>query len=428
MNKQSLVDKFLKELNGQELRAIIYSSSALVHQSGWHTEKYFKKYYKSVLSYPIILLMKGDEGILSLPVTKEKEMVKEMFKLFWKSPEEFWDRDKKFKEVSKELDKVYFKMNYNEIKKESEKQLCKNIEMMNEEFWDMNALVFYAIYFDKQVCEELIKELNINISQERLNEIWIKATTPVGISFAKRRELYLLDLILKGEKWEKIAENCQYFDTAYDHVSSVDIVLDKLKREYGNISKSNAKSKILEAKKEVADKNKENEKWINTLSKDEQRLVRFAQYIINLRDERKDFILKMVTALFRCAERFFEELNIPKDLIIYCNAFDLSKGKKNIEKIAEKLKKMKKEGMVLFVHYNGTQEMGIGNYDNEKKRLMEVYSNQNLSQQKGEIKGQIGCSGIIKGRVVLIKSFKEDYKKMQKGENCGRVRRPGFYQ
>ena len=200
MNKQSLVDKFLKELNGQELRAIIYSSSALVHQSGWHTEKYFKKYYKSVLSYPIILLMKGDEGILSLPVTKEKEMVKEMFKLFWKSPEEFWDRDKKFKEVSKELDKVYFKMNYNEIKKESEKQLCKNIEMMNEEFWDMNALVFYAIYFDKQVCEELIKELNINISQERLNEIWIKATTPVGISFAKRRELYLLDLILKGEK------------------------------------------------------------------------------------------------------------------------------------------------------------------------------------------------------------------------------------
>lgn len=42
-----LVSKFIEEIKGQELRALIYSSSALIHQGGWHTKKYFGKQLNS---------------------------------------------------------------------------------------------------------------------------------------------------------------------------------------------------------------------------------------------------------------------------------------------------------------------------------------------------------------------------------------------
>ena len=154
--------------------------------------------------------------------------------------------------------------------------------------------MFFSIYLDREICERVIDKLRANISSESLNEIWSKASTPIGISFEKKRELYLFSLILKKESWESIAEKCQYFGATYNKISSVADIEKELLAKYGKLKKEDAEKLIIAEVQSHKERQKDFDQWLKTFNERREKIAEFIQFAIEIRDARKDYIMKSI--------------------------------------------------------------------------------------------------------------------------------------
>ena len=222
---------------------------------------------------------------------------------------------------------LYRKTNYAFIQKTKNSELYVLIDKIRDLVWDLNTLVKFSIYFDKEMCLETINKTGLKISDHRLNEIWERATTPIALSFEKRRMLHLLTLIRENYAWDVISERCQYFEANYHHVASIVEVTKKLKSTYSNVSKNQALKILQEEHTEVRQRHKDFNQWFKTLTKDEQLVVVYLQKVIELRDERKDDLNKAIVPFYRIAQKTFKEANIPEELIYYYTLDEIIKGK-----------------------------------------------------------------------------------------------------
>jgi len=416
---KNLVSEFFEELSGQELRSPVYDSSMIIQGSGWNTSKYYSKYYKDNHPSPLLLCVKENDGLVYLSFTKEKNLVREVFRDYWKNSGIISEKEKEFERLGKISDKFYKKFSYKYFKTRRFSD-CKNtILQFEENLWNLNALVFFSIYFDKDICRELIHELGIPISDNKLDMLWGQAIVPTSISFEKRRHLYLLQQIIDKKTWEEISENCQYFLTTYARIGELRDVKNYLYKEYTNVTKELAQEVIKKEKNSLLKKKEVYDKWMNTLSEDEQKLVTFLQFVIRFRDERKDFLMKGSTILFRLAEKLFEEANIDKKMIFFWSPEEVDKGLGYLIMNKELLQKRKKDGYCLLIHTNGTRSEEYGTFDKNIKRLSSYHKQQNTFTNmisSTVIKGQTGSRGKITGVVKIINNYKYEKDKLQRGE------------
>ncbi|MFA6462135.1 MAG: PEP-utilizing enzyme [Candidatus Woesearchaeota archaeon] len=406
LSRALLADHFIHEIGKQELRPPIYNSSVLVHQSGWHTERYLNLYYDDRTPYPLLLLMNSKESVIYLSLTKEKNLVKEMFRKYWKDPTFLNKRSNLFFKYATKVDQWYHSWNYKKLNSCQEKEPLSEFKQFLDVTWHMNAIPFFSIYFDKSVAEELISEFKLKIDSERLDYLWEHAQNLPAHSFEKKRRLYLLSLISQGDSWDKIGEKCQYFKTAYDRVYSVSDVQKELKKEYSSISAAKAKEIIEDENKALLPRRRANQEWLNSLSEPERKISYFIQYLIDLRDTRKDYLMKAVTSFYRMGEYLFEKAGLSKDLIMVVSTEELTRGSdffvENKEHIEER-----KNGMSLLVHYNAEQEVEYGPVDDNKQRIDQFYLG---DRNQGELllRGQPASSGMIVGRVRIVKNVEKD--------------------
>lgn len=419
--EEPLAEKFIKEIGNQELRPPVHNSSVLVHQSGWHTKKYFDPYYNDHLPSPILLLARGKGAVLYLSQTKERHLVKDTFRSYWKKPSFLKERLRAFEASAKVIDSSCLKrFSYRSLRENPASAIIEDSKRLEKALWHLNAMVFFSIYFDRKICEELMDELHISISPKRFEEIWKRAIVPVGISFDKRRQLYLLGLIAAGEPWDSIAEKCQYFETAYDRVASLSVVKKKLRAEYGAFAPTKAKKAIEAENRAVEKRQKENASWLKSLAGSERKIVEFTQFVIELRDARKDFIMKPVTAFYRMGERFFDEAGIGHEFIFYVSVQELQKGAGYLEKNKAVIES-RPEGMSLYVDNDNRQEIEFGAAEAERneKIVTRFYHEQQSIHDHASadrIEGQSGSSGKAQGTVKIIRDFQLENKKLKPGE------------
>ncbi|MEK7551910.1 MAG: PEP/pyruvate-binding domain-containing protein [Patescibacteria group bacterium] len=418
LKKKILAEKFIEEIGNQELRPPIYNSSMLVHQSGWNTSKYFGKYYKSQIPSPLFFHTKGSSGVLYASTGKEKDLVSEVFREYWKNESYIHNRYDIFKDLTKKIDDIFFKkLTYSNLSRLAEKQINSIVTELDEVTWSMNAVAFYSIYFDKKICEELVQELGIGISQERLDFIWEKAIVAPGISFEKRRNLYLLELIDQGKSWSEIGELCQYFDTGYDKIFSPTVIEEKLREKYSSYTPQKASSEINLEDLQTEKRLKENKKWLDSLSDSERRIAHFTQFIIELRDERKDFIMKAVTGFYKIAERLFKDAGIQEEFMVFTSIQELKNGTQYLKKHKEEIISRAEKGVVLLVHYNNEQELEYGTVEENEKCVNEFFRSQQVHDLKSnELQGQRGSFGTVKGIARIIKDLYVDRGRLNPGE------------
>lgn len=409
-----LADKFIQQLKEQNLMPPFTNSSVFVQSTGWNTKKYFGKYYADKTPFHLFLIQKKDEAIMFLPIQKFRATAQEFFLKYWKDTTVLNTRLIEYAKLSKEVDELYSKINQDFVKITQNNTLLHLAEKIINNVWNVSALAFFSITFDKDFCLQLLKEANARMSVERINAIWDTAITPVCNSFDTRRLIHLLTLISKNTNRNEIIEKCQYFYSAYHHIASMKETKTNLDKDFEEFDVTTAINKLNELKKEENNREKQHQKFKLTLSEDEHKLVDYIQKIIELRDVRKDVFAKALTVLYRIAQKMFQKARMPEKFIMYSAYTEIFGGINALTKLKHQIIKREK-GFSSLVLYDGTIEFQQGCFDENKKKIDLFYEQQGNIKNVGEIKGQTGCSGKIKGTVCLIRSIKTEGKKFKDG-------------
>jgi len=368
----NLAQKFIQEAGSLELTPPNYNSSIFLQASGWNTEKYFKKYYNNRSPFPVLINVKEGEGVQYWLIGKVKEIAEEVFLKYWESPDILNKIVHQYSKLAHKNDSLYSSLSYVFIERDNPKKINRYLSRMRDVVWSLNALLMFTVYFDKELCRSLLLKLKITPIAIDIDSIWERAADPISYSFSRRREVCFLKLFLKEYSWERLVEECQYFEASYHQALSKNLVQEILKKKYGNLRKSSAKAKLQLIEKRQAIKGKEYKKWLHSLNKDEQKLAVYLQAIMELRDVRKDDIAKFCTAMYRVAEKIFVEARINRELIMYYTYDELLKGPDYLVNHAKEVRERIK-GFTALVHYNGQIEYQTGLFNQTKKKLHDFF-------------------------------------------------------
>lgn len=410
MNRRKLLSEYKKEINNQEMSPANYNSSPFFQLSGWNTSKYFKEYYSDGINFPLVLIANEGEGIMYYSMTKAKVVAEDFFKKYWRDPSVLDEVVDKFDFYAKLIDEMYVQSGDDYMQQNSIDILRETIIKLRDSTWSLNTLVFFSIYFDRAMFIGLVKDLNISISNERLDELWNQAIVPVFESFDKRREVYLADLLNRGLDTEEILERCQYFQANYNRILDYKELKSEIKKDYALIfakNKKQLKEFLDDFYNESKLKKEDFELKLNNLNKEESRIFYYVQEIMELRDVRKDYIAKTLVIAYRVSKKIFAEAALPEKLIYFCTIDEILKGKEYLKRKKNEIEK-RLEGVMFLVKYDGSVGCELGDYALFKKELNTLFLSKINKGKGSSISGQVGYPGRVVAKVRVIKNIYTD--------------------
>lgn len=415
-----LADKYLEKMNGQELYHAIPNFTILAASLNWIAKEYFEPHYNNPLPTLYSGFAKGTESFTRLSATQAKMIAKQVLENYYKNPETLNKLIQKHKYHSDLVEELYSKITFSYVLKQNTDTLIKDLKDMVYNECNTNALGWYSLLFDENMCFEAIKTHDPKITPERFYQIWEKASIPVSDSFEKRNLLYILSLLKENLNWKEIAEKCQYMYAGFHGVANIDEVEKNLREEYEKYQKSSELIQETENKSE-----EEKQKLIknfkelkSTLNKEEEKLVDYMQHVMEKRDRLRDDISKCITIIYRIGNKFFKEAQIPEKYLQYCLYDELRKGPQYLAEHKGEIMK-REEGFGFFSDSEGNVEIEYGNYEENKNKLEQVFLEQQdlvIDENATEIKGQIGSKGNARGKVKIIINLATESDKMQEGD------------
>lgn len=413
-----LAKKFIREIGQQELFPLMYNSAPLVQASGWTCEKYFKNFYKQYSPFPLIVSIKGKNGVMSIPITITRGFTREIFKKHWGGEKVLEKRLTYYKTRQKIASKIYDNLSYNKIEKSGYEYLIKEVGLTKNNVWRMNAAMLFSLSLDKESCWQYLKEVKSKISQKRFEYIWLASSKPLGNSFEIRRRMYILKLLANGAGWTVIAEKCQYFLANYHEVPDLKETRRLLKSEYRKFSsQQSAQIELSKLIKQIEVKRKKFELWLGGLTREEYKLAEFIQQLIDIRDRRKDEMAKSVVVIYRVANKFFREAGLPERLVPFYTLTEMDKGMGYLKKHRNEIIKREK-GFTVYVSTKENYEFQYGQHEKNIALIKKFYLNQNknILNNGNIIKGQSGSSGKARGRVKIVCNLALEKEKFKPGD------------
>ena len=410
-----LARRFLEQIKSQDLYPPLHGVSIFVESSDWGNKKYFEPYYDDKAPFPILTIMKGEKGTSFLPM-QIKNLSSEFFTKYWKNPFILKERIRQYKKENKKLEILYKKLSYKYIKNNSEKIVLKEMKKIVYHFSRANAILCFSIIFDKPFCFDLLKNLKVNISEQRLNELWDKAIIPNFNSFERKQKQKLFRRYLIEKNIDLLTEEFQYFFTGYYNILPFKEAKKKTIKELKNLSKEKTQENLKIYGKELKSKKENYNKWFLTLSPDEKKLVNYVQNVMELRDDRKEPIAMGLTAMYRVAQSIFNKAGIPERYILYSCYPEISNGSKHLQKQKSNILK-RKEGVAVLIGDNGSSLFELDPSEENNRIMLDFYKKQEKVQQKVlKINGNIAYPGKIKGVVKIITNLAVHSKKFRSGD------------
>lgn len=415
LENEKFADKFIKSIKNQELYPQVSNVTNFTPRISGYC---FAGFYKDTTPTPYITIMKeGHDSFVFVPETKFKNTAKEIFNKYWQNPKFIDNHIKKINECIKSISNIYLFYNYKKIVNMPVGKLLKVAEKAINTNRQLNTLIWFVIYFDRELCSGLLKDNHINISKNRLEEIWEKGTVPFFSSFEKVRQLNVLQLINKQMNWRDIAERCQFYFANYNSIANLEFSKRELQKQYGRYSLKEARDLLKKESEDKIIKYKDYKKWFKTLSRNEKKLVIYLQNIIKIRDIRKDAVSQALAIVYRISERVFDKAKIDKKLIKYCAGDEILRGLEYLKDNKRNLEKRRSGiSMMFFVDSDKPAEFEYGTYEETKTKLEKYYRDKQstVAINQNEIRGQIACPGKVIGIVKVVNDIKK-IKNFKKG-------------
>lgn len=404
ISKTTLADKWIIHNSGQRMLTPVHNVTVFVGGAALFTPNY-KPYYKNPTGAVGLLTMKGQEGIAFFSETTFISLVREMFGEYWKDAKILKKRAKQFDKFKKIIDQIYSKITYNYVDSTPINNLLRDVEKITVASRHLNTLSWFSILFDQALCEKFLEEFGVDISRQRLKEIWSRGVTPAFESFDKARRAYLLKLVTQKISWKEIAESCQYFYANYNRIFNLNEAQKDLEANYGRLLPTQATNLLEKEQQEKFTRQADYKKWLKTLNRNEQKLVVFLQELMRFRDNRKDAIGKALAVAYRVAQRMFREANLPERLIYFYTYEEILKGMKYLITNRRAILNRPK-GFTLFFTFDAKPIREYGAFEKIKNKLINLYRKQErlgISEQITEIKGQPAYLGKVVAKVKIVR-------------------------
>jgi phosphohistidine swiveling domain-containing protein len=173
--------------------------------------------------------------------------------------------------------------------------------------------------------------------------------------------------------------------------------------------------KKLEENTEEVERNKKVKgEMRQTLSNDEQNILKFIDWSSWLRDDRKALINKGDVLLFDLVSRLYEKWGIDRELAPLSFVFEACRGKEFNLGIIEKIK-ARKEKLVL-IYYGADEYTEDSEADDDGIKILdERFLAQNKPQGDNLIKGEVASPGYAKGKIRIIQK-RSEFASFEEGE------------
>lgn len=404
------VQKFINLMAGRTLWPPLNNYTFFGQGSAFNTAKYFGDYYPNLPPLHLILIAKEGESMQVLPSDTLEYCSRYIFRLYLDGSKEASNRFHNFDEVEKYVSSMYEEYSSQKVSETPTNELLKTMDSIRDRIWHLNCYIMFTLYFDKEICLDVLKSANSSISEERLNFIWERATHPAVESFEKAQQRSILKTIVEDRSREFRIEHARFIFTNYFGAEKLEDVAKKVDSEYGTFTKDQARLKLVELDNELGEEKTKFDNWLQTLSKNEQSLVWYLQRIIEYRDRRKNLFAKAYVIWWLIYEKVLLEAQIDHSLITYIQFDEMMRGAEYLKSHHAEIE-ARKNGAVLLIEFNETITLAPLDYDKAKQQLTEFYvRNATAGKKENEIKGQVGSPGKIQGKVrVILNASKADH-------------------
>ena len=299
---------------------------------------------------------------------------------------EEWSKPEKLKQVKKTVPKMEKKL-INATKSTFVK-LCEGYESY------MPALVLVWMA-DKPVEIRIKQLLSEKLPEEEAEHILNQLNIPLQDNFYKKEEY---DLITTKNLKEHV-KKYEWLHSRYGE--KIPYTVEEAKEK---LSKINKKEFLKKQKEEKTKIKKAVNKAKKILGKKNNSIVDFLQFIVYYRTQRTDIMNKSAYLFAPKLEKIAKEKGLTYEQILYCTKDEILNKIPTIQIIKERIKDhtmIMEDGKIRCLH-------------GEESRKIKEYFEEKITNVK-ELKGEIACKGIVRGKVKLILDRK-DFNKVNHGD------------
>jgi phosphoenolpyruvate synthase/pyruvate phosphate dikinase len=399
IGERTLVEKFLSLIGEDKIAIFNGDFYPLFSLFDWYNYYDSRGVMKNV--YPLYFHKKGPSVKISISFTKYLDVSKSAFRRYLDGEFDISRTGYTYQSLKTGINTLYDK--YCVAGSWDEAELLSDLDKTVEGLQKLDALTFFIETLDQQV---ITQELYKRILDVRLEEIWKVSQILDFISFDSQNSQEIIAVLQKGLKFEKL----RYIFTNYTHCPSVKEVEGTVKKlDLGQEIK-----KLEESKEEVERNVKVKESMRQTLSSNEQNILKFIDWASWLRDDRKALINKGDVLLFDLVSKLYGKWGFEQDLVPLSFAFEVLKGKDFNLKIISAVRQRKDKLVLVYYGKDKYDEDSVQSKD-EIRIIEERFLAQNKPQDDNVIKGEVASPGYAKGIVRIIQKRRE-FRSFKDGE------------
>lgn len=281
--------------------------------------------------------------------------------------------------------------------------MLKKIGQLDQKNW---YPVIFIDSFDPR-GEDIIEE-SIREHAPDLREHMTLLMTTDTFSYVQKEEMELSEIAKAAEKGEDIEERLTehqrkffWYNNSFAHPAIMDIT--HFRERLANVGDIDAT--LQEKKRQIGKR----DRLLQDAPEELGRLLRFFQWMTDLRDRRKEVNCIKMSAMRLIFEALSEKTSLPVDILenIFYDEVDLLEDDPN--GYAEELKRRQKHGLMISLEDTKPLTLSGNDADMVREEL------EHESAYTDEIYGKCACKGIVNGRVKIVRKL-TDFEKFKEGD------------
>jgi phosphohistidine swiveling domain-containing protein len=266
---------------------------------------------------------------------------------------------------------------------------------------DLEAELFVTTVYSESIDEKMIRSMYDSLKTKKTDfDIFLKmATKPAFESFVARYDRALLSVFGKDDYYSAQWVFSNYYITP--DISEIKSKTEIFISEKGGIDA--IKKELKKLSDEIKEQTEQTKSFRVGLSKDEQVLFDYVHRAMEARDSRKVPLQQTLTILNNIARILFIRGGLPTDDFIFSFPQELISNKYLEKGYAEELNK-RKDGVIVYYNKDGWV-ISTEDYAATKKYIYDSIDKIGVTAK--EFKGNIGCKGHAKAKVLIVLNEKD---------------------
>jgi phosphohistidine swiveling domain-containing protein len=355
--------------------------------------RYYDRTGKSHELKPLLLHMMPNgvsKGYLS--DTQYSIAAEEGLRAYLENPGYIEKVQKQYQELTDLIDKEYTAF-FKGPSKMSEEKMFKLVKKLHQVLVEMVKITLPIERLDKSIVTSV---LNNSVNLEK---IWRISEMATFESFETRNSRYILNVLNKKQDIDLL----RYIYTSYAALpSKADVKKEILKLDLIKLPE-----RIKESEGLVKNNKRKREREVESLNDKEKKLLKYIDWVMEMRDNRKAYISKSEIQLTVLGQKLFSIWGLDPNLVAHMSILEMVRGKDYVLTNIEKLKARLGSYTALYLGDEGGIMQSTEDISASIRSLDNIVIKQHVEGEVNELKGEIGSRGKVRGKVQIILSTKE---------------------